>query len=700
MEGEEGLPWGFGEEEELRWALGDEDMISIATGHRQPVSRAPSVATVITAEDIKALGATELSEVLETVPGLHVSRRAVGYNPKFLIRGIETEFNAQVLVLINGIPITNIFHGDRNQVWGGMPIEAIARVEVIRGPGSAIYGADAFSGVINIITKTLADLPTAEFGIRHGSFSTHEAWFVGGENWEGFDIVFTLEYHETDGQREKINVDQQSQLDAIPLLGTTASLAPGSVNLGIKRLDTRLDIARGDWRLRAGLQKRWDGEVGAGLAGALDPHSRFSSDRWNVDLTYHDADLTENWDVKAQFSFLDTSQEVDRDAKLFPPGARLFVSNDGNLSRVPTPNLVTFEDGVIGNPDVFERHYRFELSAFYSAFDANLLRVGTGFNYSQIYKVRDERNFGPGVIDGTEGTVDGTLTNISDTPDAFIPEESRNNFFVFAQDEWKFANDWTLTTGVRYDHYSDFGSTINPRLALIWATSHDLTTKFLYGQAFRAPAFAELFERNNPVALGNRSLDPETIKTMELAFDYRPNSEWRWDLNLFYYEWDDIVRFEPNPGTNTEIAKNSGKQNGHGLELETDWRPLEQLRLIGNYAFQQSEDEKTDKDAGNAPHHQIYLRAEWEPFKNWTLAPQINIVIDRERTPDDTRQTIDDYAIVDLTLRRRNFLKHLEVAVSVRNLFDDDAREPTSSAIPDDLPLADRSVFVEVRLLF
>ena len=57
-------------------------------------------------------------------------------------------------MLINGIPITNLFQGDRNLVWGGMPVEAISRIEVIRGPGSALYGADAFAGVINIVTKT------------------------------------------------------------------------------------------------------------------------------------------------------------------------------------------------------------------------------------------------------------------------------------------------------------------------------------------------------------------------------------------------------------------------------------------------------------------------------------------------------------------------------------------------------------------
>ena len=131
---------------------GDEDFVSIATGAVQPIAKAPAVASVITAQQIRNIGARDIDQVLETVPGLHISRSVI-YNPLYIFRGINADFNPQVLMLINGIPLTNLFQGDRNLVWGGMPVEAIERIEVIRGPGSALYGADAFAGVINIVTK-------------------------------------------------------------------------------------------------------------------------------------------------------------------------------------------------------------------------------------------------------------------------------------------------------------------------------------------------------------------------------------------------------------------------------------------------------------------------------------------------------------------------------------------------------------------
>src|SRR5450759_907783 len=209
------------QEDELALAYGDKSFVTIATGTKQPIARAPSVATVITAEDIAAIGAADIDEALETVPGLHVSRSPIGYNPIYTIRGIDTQYNPEVLMLVNGIPITGAYFGDRSQVWGGMPVENIARIEVIRGPGSALYGADAFAGVINIITKTAADINGTEVGLRAGSFNSRDGWVQHGGTWGSFDAAAYLRVGHTDGQRQIISADEQSGLDT--LFGTTAS---------------------------------------------------------------------------------------------------------------------------------------------------------------------------------------------------------------------------------------------------------------------------------------------------------------------------------------------------------------------------------------------------------------------------------------------------------------------------------------------
>lgn len=690
------------EERALSQIYGGEEMVSIASGYKQPISKAPSIATVITAADIKQIGATDIDEVLETVPGLHVERNTIGYNPIYTFRGISSAFNQQVLMMINGIPITNAYTGDRSEIWGGMPIQNIARVEVVRGPGSAVYGADAFAGVINIITKTRQDIEGTEVGGRVGSFDTYDGWALHGSEWAGFDVALALEYHNTAGQKSIVDSDMQSQFDK--LFGTHSSLAPGPVNLSRDNLDARLDLSRGNWQFRGGLQHRSDWGNASGVAQTLDPVNRFGSDRWNADLTYHNTDFADNWDLTSQISYFETSQEVERNLTLFPAGTMLPIGRNGQIGAGP---FTTFPNGYIGNPEVWERHVRINQSFVYTGFQEHQLRSGVGFNYDSLYKAEVSQNFG---IDPSTGTpiplLPGVpLINVSGTSSTFIPTVDRKVAFGFFQDQWNFANDWSLTAGARYDRYSDFGDTVNPRAALIWQTRYDLTTKLMYGSAFRAPSFQEMYIINNPAQLGNPALKPETMKNIELGFDYRPVDSLRFGLNFFNYWWKDIIRFVPDLNATTSTAKNTGTQHGYGTELEAEWQAADALKIISNYAYQLNQDETLNHDSGYSPHHQVYLRLNWEFLPDWSFSPQAKWIIGRSRSFGDARPPIADYTWVDLTVRRQNLAKHVEVAFSVRNLFDVNAREPSlagspQAAIPNDLPLAPRSFFGEIRVNF
>ena len=117
-------------------------------------------------------------------------------------------------MLINGISITNLYQGNRGQVWGGMPVNDISRIEVIRGPGSALYGADAYAGVINIITKDATDIKGTELGARLGSYNSKDVWLLHGGSYGGIDMTYSLEYGDTDGQHQTIEADAQTGLDA------------------------------------------------------------------------------------------------------------------------------------------------------------------------------------------------------------------------------------------------------------------------------------------------------------------------------------------------------------------------------------------------------------------------------------------------------------------------------------------------------
>ncbi len=683
-------------------------VITVATGSPVALSRAPAVASVITAKDIKATGATNITQALESVPGLHVSANYQGAQPIFTFRGMYSVFNPQVLIMVNGVPINTLFVGSPDTLWKGLPVEAISRIEVIRGPGSAIYGADAFAGVINIITKT-PDETNNEVGLRVGSFDTVDAWFSTAGGVAGFDMAFFLEYHKTDGHEEKLDADAQAFFDNV--FGTAASRTrDSSVSLSEDNLDLRFEVSKENWRLRIGLTQGRDLGVYTGIARALDPEARVAVTRRNADLTWHDPTFTDDWDLKAQFSFLDSRLVLDDGTvfHVYPEGTAVFgdVTGDGLPDVLP--------DGMIGTPEHFERHYRLEFASLYKGFARHQLLLGVGWHLGDLYKIEQSKNSGlnPATNTVVFPTVAGTpLFSVSDTDQSFMTEGDRENYHAFLQDIWRLAENWELTAGLRYDHFSDFGSTTNPRAALVWVARDDLTMKLLYGEAFRSPSFAEMRARNNPAAWGNLGLNPETIKTTELAFDYRPTKALQFDMNFFRYRWGDVIRFVPDPNVNAQLtAQNAGRQTGHGMELSGNWRASDAVQLRGNVAWQRSTNEETNQDAGNAPEWQAYLRADWIFLPKWHLNGQLNWVGEREREPGDTRDPVDEFKTVDLTLRRSAVKQRWEFAIAARNVFDEEIKEPSLNValptgvsiplIPNDLPQAGRSLFAETRYFF
>ena len=685
-------------ENELLGLYGSEELISIATGYTQPVSKAPAVASIITSEDIKRMGAMDIDEVLEAVPGLHVARNHQGYNPIYTFRGIYSDFNPQVLMLINGIPVTNLFAGNRSNTWGGMPVEAIQRIEVIRGPGSAIYGADAFAGVINIITKSGENLKGLEVGASHGTYDTTNLMASYGTAWSDSSLGVVLEASTTDGQRGRIGADAQSYLDAIT--GTQVSLAPGRVNLQRDSLDFRLDYRKGNLIVRTGYQGRYNAGSGAGVVQALDRSGEFKSQRINADLTYTIPELMRDLSATFSASFLNATQEVEKDVLLFPPG-----STGSSLDEHGNPLLGLFPDGVVGNPEVFERHVRLNTSFHYLGLKDHDLSLGLGYYSGDLYRVNEEKNYCTDIVSCEYIHSIGGVVDVSDTPFVFLRESTRKNYYIYVQDIFNLANDWELTAGLRYDHYSDFGDTINPRLALVWSTTNRLTTKLLYAEAFRAPAFTETRNINNPAALGNPSLDSETLRSLELAFDYKSTHGFNTIFNIFYYQWEDIIQFIPDPVGGTNTAQNAGRQTGSGIELESKWTPRSGLDFTANYVWQKSTNARTDHEAANAPQQQFYVQANWGFLPDYNLNLRANWVMDREREINDPRASVDDYVLVDMALRRSNLWRKFEAALIVKNLFDEDAREPSPNGvpvplIPGDLPLPGRTIIGEIRYRF
>jgi outer membrane receptor protein involved in Fe transport len=640
--------------------------VFIASGTALPVSHVPSVVTVITSEDIKNTGATNLTDILKSVPGIHINANAFGFRPLIHMRGTNS---FQTLLMVNGTPMRDLVWAF-GIFWKGLPVSIIDRVEIIRGPGSAIYGADASAGVINVITKTAGTIKTTEVGVRTASFNTQTAWMQSGGNWDGVDIGITADFSKTDGHDPFIIADGQS------VRNPDFSTAPDNAHYGWQNADIRFSLHKNNWHLLSNYMRHNNLETGMTGAGNLDPVTNASDERYDIDLLYNNKTLTKNWGVDAKIHYQDLN----------------YSSNNGFQEAPANSN---YPNGVINHMSSSERQFSFELIGLYSAIDKHRIRVGVGYYWKDLYRVEQQINSGIG-HDGIPLAAGSPVIDISDTAYAFAPEKNRKNQFLFVQDEWTLSDHWDLTMGARYDNYSDFGDAFNPRLALIWQTTEILTSKLLYGQSFRAPSFQELYVDTSR-AKSNPDLDPDQSETIELSFSFAATNNLQLDLTFFNLTMRNFISRELGDGESLPQYQNAGTHKIPGVEIEVDWQAQKNLLFSANYSYRKPDSNKFR--VNTEPKQQAYFRSDWGFFPGWNWNVQANWIADRIRSSNDVRMAVDDYAITDTTIRYTG-LKNWEFTASIRNLFDEDAREATGASIPNDFPLPERNIFAQVMYKF
>ena len=170
----------------------------------QKVTEAPSSVTIVTADEIQKYGYRTLADILKSVPGFYITYD--GENTFIGVRGISrpSDYNTLVLVLIDGHRVNeNVYDG--TYVNGEFPIDIdlIDRVEVIRGPGSSLYGADAFFGVINIFTKRGRDFQGTEVSLSGGGQQTYQGRVTYGQQFKnGLEVLLSESLYQSKGNRD------------------------------------------------------------------------------------------------------------------------------------------------------------------------------------------------------------------------------------------------------------------------------------------------------------------------------------------------------------------------------------------------------------------------------------------------------------------------------------------------------------------
>lgn len=277
----------------------------------------------------------------------------------------------------------------------------------------------------------------------------------------------------------------------------------------------------------------------------------------------------------------------------------------------------------------------------------------------------------------------------------FGQDAERTLLAPYVEDIWQIGEDLTLNAGLRLDQYSDFGSSVNPRLGLTWQPHPRYSLRALYGTAFRAPEFRFLF-LESPFIDGNADLKDEQVRTFEVGLNANPIDHLTTRLTLYHNKLKGLII---RPDGQTQF-KNAGAMTSQGLELTAAYRWTNGNSLSANYSYVDATMENGER-AADEPRNTASLTT-WTPLSA-RLGAGLSLYWQdaSARATGDPRSDLPGYTLLDLNLIYR-LAKDVELGLAAYNLLDRDYAMPApiAGSFVEDYRGAGRSLRAELRIAF
>jgi len=606
--------------------------VRTASRYLQATREAPASVTVLTAEDFRNYGYRTLADALRSVRSVHVT---YDRNYSYLgMRGfgLASDYNNRVLFLVDGHRLNdNIYDG---ALFGNefiLDAESIDRVEIVRGPGSSLYGSNAFFGVVNVLTKRGEQLDGAELSASAGSFGAYRGRASYGRRLEdGADVLVSGSYHHAEGQTLYF-----PEFDD-PATGNGYAREADGERAGnaFARVSYEGLTLQGAFVSRAK-------HVPTGPYGTAFPSTR-----------------TVTWDDRG---YLDLSFERTFEDRLSLL-ARVYL--DGYWYR----GDYEYEDTSSGTP-----------VRYINKDSATGLWWGGEAQVTRPFL--DDRVILTGGLE-LRHNLRQDQSNYDDLDPKQVYLDSREDSWVFAaygQADVAVADPLRLNAGVRYDYYSTYGRSITPRVALVARPVESTSLKALYGRAFRAPSAYELYYSDNGVyqkAPGD--LDPETVDSWELAVEQDLARGVRVIGAGFYNSVSDLIATRLDPADGLVTFDNLSRARVAGGEIEVQARLECGLSGRVSYSYQDAR-LRHDVRLENCPRNLVKLNLTAPLVPDRLFAGLEVQYVDRRRGPSGGE--ISGYWVANATLRIRELAPRLELSASLYNLFNRDYDDPSGTGL-------------------
>ena len=633
-----------------------------ASKKSQDIGFAPADMIVINSDMIQERGYHDLKDVFRDLPGFDISENVEGEVRTLIInRGILG--NNKIMILKDGKKL-NTSTGERFVYGNNIPLFDVKQIEIIYGPSSAMYGADAYAGVVNMISKTPEDIDGYEVSFGVGTQNTFdESVLIGKQINDDISVMGSFRKYNTAG----FNPSNYDEYKNANVSASDIDMPTDNYNIYGKVLIK--DFLIGFYRM-----------------DATEPNGYSTNPAWySLDKYYV-------W-----------HQVIDK----------VFFEHNYKLDKFNLTSTLEYSDYEVKNESTFHytwgHQYKYAKSnaiKWEEKIDMTLpmdINFSSGFAYEQINSFPKTANlntkFNTDVLvdDMSLWYVDGKIFGLPEMESApAIGLRPFSKFGVYGELTKKLSETVQINGGVRYDQSSNYEpkniyNLISPRFGLIW-NPEKTTVKLLYGEAYIQPSEYDKWENfvvgNTLAHIPNPNLESENLRNVTSVLKHEFSSNFVAEASIYYNQLKDIIRPQVYTDNNVfidslmaddafiETNSNVGEQTTMGMEVRLQY-VTKKLKAYLYYSFLQAKEKNGDPISKISP-HKLQLGATYKFMNKYSFTPRIRFIGKANGLGNSGVEEgyFDSRTVFDLSLTGTNVYDKLSFELNVINLLDTEYYAP------------------------